>query len=74
MKKIETREAAVYVIMGIISLAAIACIVTSMVTNEATPFLGLGLALGGLGNTIGLLVIRNKKGNENGSGKDRSIS
>ena len=64
----------VYVVIGLIGMAALACIIISMVTNQVTPYLAMGLGLGAIGNMIGLAVNLIKKGKNNGSGKDGSIS
>ena len=73
MKKNVTKVA-MCVVMGLIGAAAIACIIISMVTDKTTPYLAMGLGLGAIGNTIGLLAVRKQRGNDNGSCKDGSIS
>ena len=73
-KRINAATVAICVIMGMIGAAAIACIILSMVTGEVTPYLVMGLGLGVIGNTIASVINMKKKGNNNGSGQDRSIS
>ena len=64
----------IYVVMGLIGVSAITCMILSMVTGKTTPYLAMGLGLGVIGNAIGLAVNLNRKGSNNGSGKDRSFS
>ena len=73
-KNLNAAMVAIYVIMGLIGVAAIACIILSMVTGKVTPYLAMGLGLGAIGNTIGFVINMKKKGKNNGSGKDWSIS
>ena len=73
-KKINAATVAICVVMGLIGAAAIACIIISMVTGKVTPYLAMGLGLGAIGNSIGFVVNMKKRGNNNGSGQDRSIS
>ena len=73
-KKINAATVAICVVMGLIGAAAIACIILSMVTGKVTPYLAMGLGLGAIGNTIGFVINMKKRGNNNGSGKDGSIS
>ena len=73
-KNVNAATVTIYVIMGLIGAAAIACIILSMVTGKVTPYLAMGLGLGEIGNTIGFVVNMKKRGNNNGSGQDRSIS
>lgn len=74
MKNNKTKDVVIYVILGLIGAAALACIIISMVTDRTTPFLGMGLALGCLGNAIGLVTVQKKKGYDNGSCKDGRVS
>ena len=73
-KNLNAAMVAIYVIMGLIGVAAIACIIISMVTGKVTPYLAMGLGLGAIGNAIGFVVNMKKRGNNNGSGQNRSIS
>ena len=73
-KNFNAAMVAIYVIMGLIGAAAIACIIISMVTGKVTPYLAMGLGLGAIGNSIGFVVNMKKRGNDNESGQDRSIS
>ena len=73
-KNVNAATVTIYVIMGLIGAAAIACIILSMVTGKVTPYLAMGLGLGAIGNTIGFVVNMKKRGNNNGSGQDRNIS
>ena len=73
-KKVTAATVATCVVLGLIGAAAIACIILSMVTGKVTPYLAMGLGLGAIGNTIGFVVNMKKRGNNNGSGQDRSIS
>ena len=73
-KNLNAAMVAIYVIMGLIGAAAIACIIISMVTGKVTPYLAMGLGLGAIGNAIGSVVNMKKRGNNNGFGQDRSIS
>ena len=73
-KNFNAAMVAIYVIMGLIGAAAIACIIISMVTGKVKPYLAMGLGLGAIGNSIGFVVNMKKRGNNNGSGQDRSIS
>ena len=73
-KNVNAATVVIYVIMGLIGVAAITCIILSMVTGKVTPYLAMGLGLGAIGNTIGFVINTKKKGNNNGSGQDRNIS
>ncbi|MCR4814997.1 MAG: hypothetical protein K5879_09260 [Lachnospiraceae bacterium] len=73
-KKVTAATVATCVVLGLIGAAAIACIILSMVTGKVTPYLAMGLGLGAIGNTIGCVYNWKKRGNNNGSGKDGSIS
>ena len=73
-KNFNAAMVAIYVIMGLIGAAAITCIIISMVTGKVTPYLAMGLGLGAIGNAIGFVVNMKKRGNDNESGQDRSIS
>ncbi len=73
-KNVQITMVAIYVVMGLIGVAAIACLILSMVTGKTTPYLAMGLGLGAIGNTIGCVINLRKKGNNNGSGEDRNIS
>ena len=73
-KNISAATVATRVVLGLIGAAAIACIIISMVTGKVTPYLAMGLGLGAIGNAIGSLVNMKKRGNNNGSGQDGSIS
>ena len=70
----RAKNAAIYVIIGLIGVAALACIIISMLTDRVTPYLAMGAGLGCIGNAIGLVAVRRKKGSKDGSGKDGSIS
>ena len=70
----RAKNAAIYVIIGLIGVAALACIIISMLTDRVTPYLAMGLGLSCIGNAIGLVAVRRKKGSKDGSGKDGSIS
>ena len=73
-KNVSAATVATRVVLGLIGAAAIACIIISMVTGKVTPYLAMGLGLGAIGNTIGFVVNMKKRGKNNGSGQDRSIS
>ena len=73
-KNVSAATVATRVVLGLIGAAAIACIIISMVTGKVTPYLAMGLGLGAIGNSIGFVVNMKKRGNNNGSGQDRSIS
>jgi putative effector of murein hydrolase len=73
-KNVSATMVAICVVIGLIGAGAITCIILSMVTGKVTPYLAMGLGLGAIGNAIGLVVNMKKKGQNNGSGKDRSIS
>ena len=75
MKKNEKAVmVTIYVVIGLMGAAALTCIIISMITNQTTPYLTMGLSLGAVGNMIGLVVNFIKKGKNNGSGKDRNVS
>ena len=75
MKKNEKAVmVTVYVVIGLMGAAALTCIIISMITNQTTPYLTMGLGLVAVGNMIGLVVNFIKKGKNNGSGKDRNVS
>ena len=75
MKKNEKAVmVTIYVVIGLMGAAALTCIIISMITNQTTPYLTMGLGLGAVGNMIGLAVNLIKKGKNNGSGKDRNVS
>ena len=63
-----------YMIIGLIGVAALACIIISMVTDKVTPYLAMGLGLSCIGNTLGMIMIHRKKGNKDGSSKNGRIS
>ncbi len=73
-KNFNVAMVMVYVVIGLIGVATFACIIISMVTNTTVPYLAMGLGLGAVGNIMGLIISLIKKGTNNGSGKDRSIS
>ena len=73
-KNVSVATVVTCVILGVIGAAAITCIVLSMVTGKVTPYLAMGLGLGAIGNMIGFVINMKKKGKNNGSGKDWSIS
>ena len=73
-KNVSAATVATRVVLGLIGAAAIACIIISMVTGKVTPYLAMGLGLGAIGNAIGFVVNMKKRGNDNESGQDRSIS
>ena len=73
-KNVSAATVATRVVLGLIGAAAIVCIILSMVTGKVTPYLAMGLGLGAIGNTIGCVFNLKKRGNNNGSGQDRSIS
>ena len=73
-KNVSVAMVAICVVIGLIGAGAIACLIISMVTGKTTPYLAMGLGLGAIGNTIGFVVNMKKKGQNNGSGKDGSIS
>ena len=73
-KNVNVAMVMVYVVIGLIGAAAIACLIISIVTGKTTPYLAMGLGLGAVGNIMGLIINLMKKGKNNGSGKDRSIS
>lgn len=73
-KNVNVATVLVCVFVGLIGAAAIACIVISMVTGKVTPYLAMGLGLGAVGNTVGFVLNKLKRGKNNGSGKDGSIS
>ena len=70
----KVTKAAIYVVMGLIGAGAIACIIISMITDKTTPYLAIGLGLGAIGNVLGMMLNLRKKGKNNGSCKDGSIS
>ena len=75
MKKNErAKEIVICVVLGLIGIAAITCIIISMVTDKVTPYLAIGLGLTAVANPIGTLLIRKKRGTNNGSCKDGYIS
>lgn len=73
-KKVDLKTAVVCVIVGLIGVASISCIILSMVTGKVTPYLAMGLGLGAVGNAIGFVFNMQKRGKNNGSGKNGSIS
>ena len=70
----RTKNVVLYVIIGLIGAAALACIIISMVTDKVTPYLAIGFGLSFIGNTVGMAAMYRKKGKDNGSSDDRSIS
>ena len=74
MKNERAKNAGIYAIIGLIGAAALACIIVSMVTDRVTPYLAMGLGLSFIGNAIGMVTIRRKKGSKDGSSEDGSIS
>ena len=57
----------------VLALAAIACIIVSMVTDKTTPYLAIGLGLTAIANISGCIAA-SKKGKKDGSAEDRSFS
>lgn len=70
----KVNNVVINVIIVLIGVAALTCIIISMVTDKVTPYLAMGLGLSCIGNVIGMVTIRRKKGSKDGSCKDRSIS
>lgn len=60
----RAKNVAIYVIIGLIGVAALACIIISMLTDKVTPYLAMGLGLSCIGNVIGLVAVRRKKGSK----------
>ena len=73
-KNVITVKVVENVILGLMGVAAITCIIISMVTDKTAPYLAIGLGLAGVANIIRLFDVRKQKGKNNGSGKDGSIS
>ena len=73
-KNVNVATVVTCVILGVIGATAIACIILSMVTGKVTPYLAMGLGLGAIGNTIGCVFNLKKRGKNNGSCKNGSIS
>lgn len=73
-KNERSKDIAIHVIIGLIGAAALACIIISMAADKASPYLAMGLGLSFIGNALGTLAVRRKKGNKDGSYKDGRIS
>ena len=75
MKKNETvTRVVVCVVMGLLGAVAITSLILSFVTDKTSPYLAIALGMAGIANIIGFVFYVKKKGNNNGSGKDGSIS
>ena len=75
MKNNETvKKAVVCVIFGLLGAVAITCLVLSFVTDKTTPYLPITFGLAAIVNISGLVLRLKKKGNNNGSGENGSIS
>ncbi|MBP5491444.1 MAG: hypothetical protein J6Y08_01230 [Clostridiales bacterium] len=68
------RRRALTVTRVVLSLAAIFFIVMSMVKDQLTPYLPIGMALTAIVNVHGCCESLKKKGKKNGSTEDRDIS
>ncbi len=73
-KNERRKYAIISVIIVLIDVAAIICISISFVTDSSTHSLAIGMGLTFIGNALGMVTIRKKKGKDDGSSKDRSIS
>ena len=69
----STKNVIWTVVRIVVSLAAIAMIIISMVTDKTTPYLAIGMGLTALVNISGCIA-QSKKGKEDGSAENRSIS
>ena len=74
MKNETTRNTVISVITVLIGVAALACIIASMVTDEVRPYLTMGLGLGVIGNAVRMAAVRGKKGKSDGSSEDGRVS
>ena len=73
--KIEKRSRQELVVVRmVLALAGITCIIISMVTDQVTPYLAMGLGFTAVANMINCRYLLKKKGSDNGSAEDRNIS
>ena len=69
----NTKKTIWTVVRIVVSLIAIAMIIISMVTDKTTPYLAIGMGLTALINITGCIAM-SKKGKEDGSAENRSLS
>ena len=73
--KLEKRSKQELVVVRIsLAVAGIICIILSMVTDQVTPYLALGMGFTAVANVINCRYLRSRKGSCYGSAEDRSIS
>ena len=60
-RKSSGSKTVIYVIIGLIGIAALTCIIISMVTGKVTPYLAMGRGLSFIGNAIGMVTVYRKK-------------
>ena len=73
--QMKTENKTVMVVIRMcLALAGLSFIVLSMVKDQTTPYLTIGLAFIAAANIFNAKCMFNKKGKIDGSGKDRSIS
>ncbi|MCR5340844.1 MAG: hypothetical protein K6E60_05790 [Saccharofermentans sp.] len=73
-KNYDSKFMAVNVILAILGIAALVCIVYSMVTDKTYPYLAIGLGLAAFSNIFGCIYRNGKREIEDGSCENRSVS
>ena len=72
LKKKDKQE--LVLIRMSLALAGIICIIVSMVTDQVTPYLAMGLGFTAVANVINCKYLSSRKGSCHGSAEDRNIS
>ena len=73
--KLEKRSKQELVVVRIsLAVAGIICIIFSMVTDQVTPYLALGMGFTAVANVINCKYLSSRKGSCHGSAEDRNIS
>lgn len=73
-KNVDLKNMAVNVILAIAGVAALVCIVITMVTDKTYPYLAIGLGLAAFANLFGCIYRNRKRDIEDGSCENRSVS
>lgn len=73
-KNDDSKFMAVNVILAILGIAALVCIVYSMVTDKTYPYLAIGLGLAAFSNIFGCIYRNRKREIEDGSCENRNVS
>lgn len=70
----NTKKTIATAVRIVLALAAITCIIISMVKDVTYPYLAIGLGLTAIANVINCYSIKKMKEEKDGSAEDRCIS